>query len=82
MRTSEICRQLGPKQTANLSTPATAASPIADAPRKNWVDRFAPQKLRPWLWLMRADRPIGVVAPALAVLVVGGSRVAGGRCLS
>jgi len=24
------------------------------------VDRFAPQKLRPWLRLMRADRPIGV----------------------
>ncbi len=32
---------------------------VADAPRGNWVDRLAPQKLRPWLRLMRADRPIG-----------------------
>ena len=49
-----------PEADRNPDTPATAASPIPDAPRKNWVDRFAPQKLRPWLWLMRADRPIGV----------------------
>src|SRR5208337_4700662 len=45
---------------SNSDTPVTSPSPIADAPRKNWVDRFAPQKLRPWLRLMRADRPIGV----------------------
>jgi 4-hydroxybenzoate polyprenyltransferase len=32
---------------------------IPDAPRKNWVDRFAPEKLKPWLRLARADRPIG-----------------------
>jgi len=38
----------------------TASSPIADAPRRNWVDRFAPPRLRPWLRLIRADRPIGV----------------------
>ena len=49
-----------PEADRNPDTPATAASPIPDAPRKNWVNRFAPQKLRPWLWLMRADRPIGV----------------------
>ena len=49
-----------PEADRKPSTPATAASPIPDAPRKNWVNRFAPQKLRPWLWLMRADRPIGV----------------------
>jgi 4-hydroxybenzoate polyprenyltransferase len=41
------------------SKTANAAS-MPDAPRKNWVDRFAPEKLRPWLRLMRADRPIGV----------------------
>ncbi len=49
-----------PEADRNPDTPATAASPIPDAPRKNWVNRFAPQRLRPWLWLMRADRPIGV----------------------
>ena len=49
-----------PEADRKPSIPATAASPIPDAPRKNWVNRFAPQKLRPWLRLMRADRPIGV----------------------
>ncbi len=49
-----------PEADRKPDTPANAASPIPDAPRKNWVNRFAPQKLRPWLWLMRADRPIGV----------------------
>ncbi len=32
---------------------------VADAPRDNWVDRFAPAPLRPYLRLSRADRPIG-----------------------
>ncbi len=36
-----------------------AAGPLADAPRSNWVDRFAPGSLKPWLRLVRADRPIG-----------------------
>ena len=36
-----------------------AAGPLADAPRSNWVDRFAPDSLKPWLRLVRADRPIG-----------------------
>jgi len=49
-----------PDANSNSDTLVTSASPIADAPRKNWVDRFAPQRLRPWLRLMRADRPIGV----------------------
>ena len=39
---------------------APAAPSVPDAHRRNWVDRFAPGKLRPWLRLMRADRPIGV----------------------
>jgi 4-hydroxybenzoate polyprenyltransferase len=34
-------------------------SPIADAPPANWVDRYAPAWLKPWLRLVRADRPIG-----------------------
>lgn len=33
---------------------------VADAPRGNWVDRHAPEPLKPWLRLARADRPIGV----------------------
>jgi 4-hydroxybenzoate polyprenyltransferase len=31
----------------------------ADAVRNNWVDRFAPEAARPYLRLMRADRPVG-----------------------
>ncbi len=36
-----------------------ADSPVADAPARNWVDRFAPPAARPYLRLSRADRPIG-----------------------
>lgn len=32
---------------------------VADAPRGNWVDTWAPQSWRPYLRLARADRPIG-----------------------
>lgn len=32
---------------------------IADAPPGNWVDRYAPAALRPYLQLARFDRPIG-----------------------
>ena len=32
---------------------------VADAVPGNWVDRYAPPGLRPYLRLMRADRPIG-----------------------
>ena len=35
------------------------AGQVADAPRGNWVDRFAPPATRPYLRLSRADRPIG-----------------------
>jgi 4-hydroxybenzoate polyprenyltransferase len=35
------------------------AAHIPDAPRGNWVDRYAPAAARPYLRLMRADRPIG-----------------------
>jgi 4-hydroxybenzoate polyprenyltransferase len=47
---------------ASGKTPIEAAAPgpIADARRENWVDRFAPSNLKPWLRLIRADRPIGV----------------------
>ncbi len=39
--------------------PSTVIPPVADAPRDNWVDRFAPESVRPYLRLMRLDRPIG-----------------------
>jgi 4-hydroxybenzoate polyprenyltransferase len=36
------------------------ASPLPDAMPTNWVDRFAPAALRPWLKLGRFDRPTPV----------------------
>lgn len=40
--------------------PGTDSPPrIEDAPARNWVERSAPHRLRPWLELVRADRPIG-----------------------
>ncbi|MDO9639857.1 MAG: 4-hydroxybenzoate octaprenyltransferase [Pseudotabrizicola sp.] len=36
-----------------------SAGTVADAPKDNWVDRFAPPPMRPYLRLSRADRPIG-----------------------
>jgi 4-hydroxybenzoate polyprenyltransferase len=38
---------------------ATTA-PLPDATPTNWVDRFAPAGLRPWLKLGRFDRPAGI----------------------
>lgn len=32
----------------------------ADAPDRDWIDRFTPARAQPYLRLMRADRPIGV----------------------
>jgi len=40
------------------SEPGGPAS-VADATRGNWVDRYAPVSLRPYLRLARVDRPIG-----------------------
>lgn len=47
-----------------MSHPASHSRPgqdraVADAVPGNWVDRRAPASLRPYLRLMRADRPIG-----------------------
>lgn len=36
-----------------------AEETVADAVPNNWVERFAPRETRPYLRLMRADRPIG-----------------------
>ena len=37
-----------------------AAAPLPDAMPTNWVDRFAPGGIRPWLKLGRFDRPTGI----------------------
>ncbi len=39
-------------------SPVTA--PLPDAIPSNWVDRFAPAGLRPWLKIGRFDRPAGI----------------------
>jgi 4-hydroxybenzoate polyprenyltransferase len=50
---------------------------VADAPKGNWVDRFAPLPSRPYLRLSRADRPIGtwlLLVPCLwAIALAGGA---------
>src|SRR5687767_7650467 len=38
----------------------TSAAPLPDAAPTNWVDRYAPAALRPWLKLGRFDRPAGI----------------------
>jgi 4-hydroxybenzoate polyprenyltransferase len=35
-------------------------APLPDAAPENWVDRFAPSAVRPWLKLGRFDRPVGI----------------------
>lgn len=47
---------------------------VADAPRGNWVDVYAPRAWRPYLRLSRADRPIGtwlLFAPCLWGIALG-----------
>jgi 4-hydroxybenzoate polyprenyltransferase len=41
-----------------MQSPATAGT-VADAQRGNWVDRYAPDWLKPYARLARWDRPIG-----------------------
>ena len=36
-----------------------STAPLPDAARQNWVDRHAPEAMKPWLKLGRFDRPIG-----------------------
>jgi len=38
----------------------TSTAPLPDAAPTNWVDRYAPTGLRPWLKLGRLDRPVGI----------------------
>jgi len=61
-------RRLGSGTSAHLQKPTMPQDPtpserthrIADAPPRNWVDRYAPERARPYLRLARLDRPIGV----------------------
>jgi 4-hydroxybenzoate polyprenyltransferase len=41
-----------------MQTPSPTGA-VADAPRGNWVDRYAPDWLKPYARLARWDRPIG-----------------------
>jgi len=47
-----------PPKIPPMTVPPVPAAP-ADAAPGNWVDRCAPAAMRPYLRLMRADRPIG-----------------------
>ena len=53
------------------------AGQVADAPKANWVDLYAPAGARPYLRLSRADRPIGtwlLLIPCLwAIALAGGA---------
>ncbi|WP_380220885.1 4-hydroxybenzoate octaprenyltransferase [Insolitispirillum peregrinum] len=40
-------------------TPSDAPGMIGDMPADGWIDRYVPSALRPYLKLMRLDRPIG-----------------------
>jgi 4-hydroxybenzoate polyprenyltransferase len=53
-----ICHRLPPMTRQPMPSTAAEGS-VADAVRGNWVDRYAPAALRPYLRLSRADRPIG-----------------------
>ncbi len=48
-----------PPRTPEATILPDAAGSVVDAPRGNWVDRFAPPATRSYLRLSRADRPIG-----------------------
>ena len=65
-----------PMSQAPQMPEAEPAGTVADAPKGNWVDRFAPVATRPYLRLSRADRPIGtwlLLIPCLwAIALAGG----------
>jgi 4-hydroxybenzoate polyprenyltransferase len=53
------------RQAMTMSPPQAERGAISDAGTRNWVDRFAPAALLPYLRLGRADRPIGFFLLAL-----------------
>jgi 4-hydroxybenzoate polyprenyltransferase len=53
-------------------------APLPDAANDNWVDRFAPARLRPWLKLGRFDRPAGawlLLLPGWQGIALAGAEV-------
>ncbi|MEM9904903.1 MAG: UbiA family prenyltransferase [Cyanobacteria bacterium P01_D01_bin.44] len=66
----ETCRSKhipSPQETKTAAATSNTLNPslnqqhaVADADSNNWVDRFAPGAIRPYLQLMRADRPVGI----------------------
>ena len=42
-----------------MPSPEPQSGPVADAERGNWVDRYAPEAVKPYARLARWDRPIG-----------------------
>src|SRR4051794_12727965 len=42
-----------------MPSPEPQSGPVADAQRGNWVDRYAPEIVKPFARLARWDRPIG-----------------------
>ena len=51
--------ELPERNESGPDRPGGPAGQVADAVAGNWVDRWAPAPLRPYLRLSRADRPIG-----------------------
>ncbi len=45
--------------TGETTSPTPEPQQVADAPKRNWVDLYAPAPLRPYCRLGRLDRPIG-----------------------
>lgn len=43
-----------------MSATQNPSGVLPDAAATNWVDRHAPERLRPWLKLGRFDRPVGI----------------------
>src|SRR5690606_16071700 len=48
-----------PRAALGAKTVRMNTAPLPDAAGQNWVDRHAPERLKPWLKLGRFDRPIG-----------------------
>jgi 4-hydroxybenzoate polyprenyltransferase len=54
---------------------------LPDAAPANWVDRHAPERLRPWLKLGRFDRPVGawlLMLPGWQGAALAGAQMGGG----
>lgn len=57
-----------------------SSNKVHDAPALNWVDRYAPAPTKPYLRLLRADRPVGVwlfYAPFTWAIVLASPQLAG-----